>query len=428
MASYRNLFCWPVNCTKRSFRIYVVEPEAYSPERHAAIFNSALVSLLSPVISEVTGGRDSAPPLEVQPFDLVTFPEAFLKPDDLATALKSISGRNQFGCVHVGLRSPSNTQHLFSVTEIESLIQALKKISGVEPDDFLTIGTWISRQTRSNHFNLGCLFMLDARGKIRVCLHPKIIRSKFEVGMSHEHNMAEADMLTLVSLIPQDRKFLSITIQPLICSDGISGDTDRPGAAPIIAVNTDDGSGLNGWWPDHIDIVSLATCTPQPKYGDPQYLKWHQAFQDTFRRAAKDGDLLKHHHAVFALSNYRTLENGKAGGLSGAFIPVPYNVDDPVPEFLSVSAWGHQMEPKQEDCWSKPDEIRPGGDTWTSYGYLGYLRWTSGETSHRILGFTLNRLPRHASRWSTHRGLIDLQLFVAATLGDDAPLIFKQQD
>lgn len=241
--------------------------------------------------------------------------------------------------------------------------------------------------------------------------------------------MAEADILTLVSLIPQDKRFLSVTIQPLLCSDAINSGTDRPGARPIYAANDDHGDGSEEWVPDHIDVVSLATCTPQPKYGEPPdaYSQWHPAFQDTFHRAASDDGLLKHNQAVFVFSNFRIVTDGRSGGLSGAFIPVPFESDirQQVPNFLTVSAWGRPKDQVLQNSWSKPDE--PLKTAWHNFGYIASLCVTGAEISARMMGFTVDRLPRHASRWCSHRGLTDFQLFVASIDRAEAQLTFKQQ-
>lgn len=423
-----NQLCWPVNYNKRSFRVYVVEPFSYTPEEHVSVFNAAINTLLSPAVHEEVSGNDYNIPLELDPFDLVTFPEAFLTSEDLVKTLDVISHCGQCGCVHVGLRPTSGANHLFSFDEVNALVMQLRKVSGIVSDDLSNFCDWIGKQKRSGYFNLGCLFMLDANSKLRVCLHPKVIRSKFEIGMLHEKNMSEAAMLTLVSLIPQDKRFLSVTIQPLLCSDALNGETDRPGVRPIYAANGDHGDGSEGWVPDHIDVVSLATCTQQPEYGEPPetYSQWHPAFQDTFHRIANDDDLIKHHHAVVVLSNFRRLDDDKPGGLSGAFIPVPFPSAGKIPSYLTVSAWGQANNAKHPERWSNPGEQLDSN--WHSRGYIASLRRSGGDVSARMIGFTVNKLLRQASRWRNHSGLTDFQLFVASINRGESKLTFKQQD
>jgi hypothetical protein len=319
---------------------------------------------------------------------------------------------------------------LFTRCEAKTLIEELLEIPIIEKTDLSVFRDWIHKQGADRRFNIGCLFMRDPDGKLRVCLHPKVVRSKYEIGMLQERNMAEADMLTLVSLIPRDRQFLSLTIQPLLCSDAINSPTDRPGARPLYAANSDQGDGSGGWAPDHIDVVSLATCTPQPEYGEPPstYSQWHPAFQDTFCRAARDDDLLKHHHAVFVFSNFCKANEDRPGGLSGAFIPVPFSSKwSNVPPYLTVSVWGHPKGKKLPDEWSKPNEPLTSNVPWDNHGHIASLRATKDEISTRMVGFTVDRLPRQASRWSIPRGLIDFQMFVAAFDAENR-LTFTKQD
>lgn len=432
MPPHRNYLCWPVTPTRRSFRIYVVEPESYAPERHRAIFTAAMNHLVSPSISELTGQNHDPAPSNLDSFGLVTFPEAFLASEDLVTALRGSSYLPPCGCVHVGLRptSTSEGRHLFTVCEAKTLIEKLLEIPLIEKADLSAFHDWIHKQGADGRFNIGCLFMRDPDGKLRVCLHPKVVRSKSEIGMLPEQNMAEADMLTLVSLIPRDRRFFSLTIQPLLCSDAINGQTDRPGARPLYAVNTDSGGGSDGWVPDHIDVVSLATCTPHPEYGEPAstYSQWHPAFQETFCHAARADDLLKHHHAVFVFSNFRKANRDQPGGLSGAFIPVPFSSErSNVPSYLTVSVWGHPKEKNLPDEWSKPNESLTSNVRWHNRGHIASLRATADDISTRMVGFTIDRLPRQSSRWSTPRGLIGFQMFVA-TFDADNKLTFTKQD
>lgn len=426
---HRNQLCWPVSRTKRSFRFYVVEPPSYSPKEHARVFYAAINGLLTRRISEVDSDCSYNMPSDSERFDLVTFPEAFLPEEDLLITLRSIVNRQECGCVHVGLRPTSEEPHLFKVDEIKSLLEKLREISAIEQADLKTFSTWIEEQPRNRLFNIGCIFMLDSRGKLRVCLHPKVIKSKFEIAMPHEQNMSEANMLTLVSLIPEDKRFLSITIQPLICSDALNSETERPGARPLYAANDDQGDGVDTWWPDQIDVVSLATCTPQPEYGPPTetFSQWHPAFQETFYRAASDDALLKHNHAIFALSNFRVVSDGEPGGLSGAFIPVPFT-DARLPGYLTVSVWGHPTEHRQADSWSKPTERPTDVVKWRNLGYIASLRTSSPDAAARMIGFTVNKLPRQASRWHKHSGLTDFQLFEASIDSSGTQLAFKQQD
>ena len=131
-----NFFLWPITRTARTFRVFVVEPKEYLPRGHGRIFNAAITSLLAPEPTPIDPFvKDSSVP-GVEPFDLITFPEAFLPQDDLLNALQVISNLNSLGCVHVGLRpTDDNDQHLFSVQQIKMLIQSLLAIPQISQSD-----------------------------------------------------------------------------------------------------------------------------------------------------------------------------------------------------------------------------------------------------------------------------------------------------
>lgn len=412
-------------------RIYVVEPYAYEPKEHAAVFNAAITSLVAPQAAEIDSALGGNMALNAEPFDLITFPEAFLPSSDLLIGLSAISGLPSCGCIHVGLRPTSDAaQHLFSVAELNTLVHHLQQLQTLVLEDLAPFSKWLVEQTQDRLFNIGCLFAIDLHSRLRVCLHPKIVKSKFEIGMSHEMNMHEADMLTLVTLVPKDKRMRSITIQPLLCSDVLNLDTDRPSGRPLYAVNDDTGTCFGENCPEHVDVVSLATCTPQQKYQSPTgpYYQWHPEFQDAFRRSATDDELSKHHHSLFVLSNFRTVTNGKLGGLSGAFIPVPLS-GAMIPTYLTVSVFGHSKSYKEPDRWSHTaDEVVKDNELmWKSLGHVASLRNTNSETVARMIGFTVSKLPREASLWRPHTGLVNFQLFVAVQNASANQTTFKRQ-
>ena len=51
--------------------------------------------------------------------------------------------------------------------------------------------------------------------------------------------MEEGTLLTVVTLIPTDKRLLTVSIQPLICSDALLQNTDRPVSRPLEAVHRD---------------------------------------------------------------------------------------------------------------------------------------------------------------------------------------------
>jgi len=364
--------------------------------------------------------------------DLVTFPEAFLPKDDLVSTLNQLPDIDSLGCIHVGLRpSIDASNHLFTVADIENLVGILGEIEKIDQSDLGPFSKWLKVQRTDSKFNLGCLFTIDARQKIRICLHPKIVRARVETHALHEHHMVEADLLSLVTLVPTDRSYLTVTLQPVLCSDLLNIETDRPGAHPVEAVNTE-ASCFDSTPPDHIDIVSVATCTPQINSASSlgSYRQWHQEFRDSFKNAASDDRLSRHHHSAIVLSNFQFLPGNKSGGLSGAFIPVPIDSNE-LPPYVKVFSWGRDdsTEDKQ-NRWSTPDDASNTKLEWSSMGYIASLCPTYEEhsTQARMLGFTISRLPRERSRWRSQIGFIDYQLRTASEDSMSGALVFRKQE
>jgi hypothetical protein len=432
-----HLLEWPVKKVTRSFRVYVVEPANYDPPRHAAIFNGTLTALSTskPTLLDQYGGIRNLPVGEQ--FDLVTFPEAFLPADDLIESLKQISRFESFGCVHVGLRpSASTNTHLFTAAQLDSLITTLSAIPAINGDDIEPFKAWLTTQGRDLPFNVGCLFAIDANSELRVCLHPKMVRSKYEVSPLSERHMKEANLLTLITLLPEDKVFFSVTLQPLLCSDALQLDTDHPGQLPLDGVNTGAGCFPHAP-PDHIDIVSIATCTPQPESAgadETRYRQWHKDFRNTFERVGNDGILARHHHSIFVLSNFHSLPPGphglassSYGGLSGAFIPVPLG-DEDLPQYAQMSSFGKKRESAGDDnTWSIPNnKVDLSRST---RGYIAQLDpYGEDITAAKMFGFTITRFPRDAPRWKSQAGLVDFRLRTAIYDDDQNAVKFERRE
>jgi hypothetical protein len=250
---------WPVKRSGRSFRVFVVEPGNYEPANHAAIFNSAVRFLVAGETEEVDLYQHAPRLPDPQQFDLVTFPEAFLPLDALLVALADIPDIiSDFGCVHVGLRpSSGGGSHLIPASRLRELIAELKRVEGIEEKDLDGFSGWLDGQHQEARFNIGCLFTLDAHGKRRVCLHPKMVPSNEEVSALPENDMEEGSLLSAVTLQPTDKRYQTVTVQPLLCSDVLNLDTDRGQSRPLQAIHINaDCLGDNP--PDHIDVVSVA--------------------------------------------------------------------------------------------------------------------------------------------------------------------------
>src|SRR5262245_10532797 len=95
---------WPIVRRTRTFAVRVIEPEAYAPGGHSEVFNAVLSELFSPTPDPIDPLYPNGPGEAADPFDLVTFPEAFVPTEALLGALRYVGQLASVGCIHVGLR------------------------------------------------------------------------------------------------------------------------------------------------------------------------------------------------------------------------------------------------------------------------------------------------------------------------------------
>ncbi|MEI9401740.1 hypothetical protein [Mesorhizobium argentiipisi] len=376
----------------------VVEPSVYAPAAHSDIFEQVIIELINPTPRAMDGYTKTSFQAGA-PFDLLTFPEAFAPTEALLSVLRSLSQVQTLGCIHVGLRPDSDDKgHLFSNSEIWSLLDALLALPDIVPQDLAPFCSWFENQPANLHFNLGCLFTLDVDAHPRVCIHPKLVRSQYEYSPLPERTMEEANLFSLVTLLPADKRFLSVTIQPLICSDVLNLPTERAIPCPLAAVNTAETPFENP--PDHIDVVSVPTHTPQIEYGpkatQPRPREWHLEFRDTFCRAAQSGELPRHHFATFILSNFETLNKGLKGGLSGIFQPIDPREEQLHPA-VGLNRYGRSRNDGGNNAWHQSAPGEPGDWQWR--GYIAALTQPSKDEAVRVLGFNLSSMLRDSSMW-----------------------------
>lgn len=430
---------WNVEREDRHLRIYVVEPASPSAKQ-LPLFRAALERfMVAPTsagyLSERWRAEGHHP--QTERFDLLLFPEIFLSATELVDTLVLIGGKSvRIGCVHLGLR-PSEIDasggHLFTTDQAKELLALLGGISNACPEDFRAFGAWLDAQPSDGRFNLGCLFTVDAAQRLRVCLHPKLVRSPMEHSTLHEHHMTEANFLSLVTLKATSKNLSSLTIQPLLCSDVLNLPTDALSHSPIDAVTTDRGC-FGEVHSDHVDVVSVATCTRSAgsDFADPEpqpecRFAWHQRFREAFVRAAQEDQCYRHHGAVFVLSNYRVIRlesggKGRWGGLSGAFLPLPIH-GSPYVDCISRSdaVYGHfpagsdSGRSRDDDRWVDGDEdvlTEPGAST---LGHIVGIAPTAHDGAARALmfGFTLRRVPREANRWHRLPSVSDFVIYDA---------------
>ncbi len=403
---------WPVDRSTLPFSVQVVEPRRLRPEEHTAILNAVIEDLISPPAL----ARDRFDAVLSQPvfrrYDLVTFPEAFATADALIDVASALAGQGPSGCLHVGLRPDvSGPTHLFDYESAHSLLNRLEALLDPTIGDLQGFREWLAGQHPRHVFNLGCVLAVDSSSRLRACLHPKLVRSKFEVDLISEKHMHEADLLTLITLVPSNLRLGTITLQPVICSDALNLETDRRTAPPIAAV-TEHASCFQDA-PNHVDIVSVATCTPQPggiTQNRTHYREWHAAFQNAFTAAASEPQCARHHFAAFVLSNYTDISDRSQGGLSGTFLPIPPGLDQVDPR-LSISCWGRPSDKSRpNNRWSSPDD--DALKQWSNLGFVAGLEPSEPEKAEvaRVLSFDIHRLPRETSRWRSDASLASLDI------------------
>ncbi len=343
--------------------------------------------------------------------------------ESLVSALQQLPPDHAYGCVHVGLRPSTAANHLFDHRQVRELISLVRAVPRTREEDFATIQAWIDGENATNRFNLGCLFALGTHNELRVCLHPKIVPSPQECTALEETYLTSGDVLSLVTLLPENKSILSVTVQPLLCSDGLFLPSDGPTKRPFEAVNNP-GEVFGGTVPDHVDIVSLATCMPNRDFAGGRGIKgrqWHQLFRDTFTRLASDDLYTRHHNSLFVIANFLDVDGTGAGGLSGTFLPVPpIKIESTFLQF-SVYARGENLD----YSWSIPDHTIAKDQE--GLGYLACLDpYVANDGAvATIFGFTISRIPRERAWLSSSQ----IERIIRRTLehqpGGDSELVIK---
>jgi hypothetical protein len=425
-----NWLVWDVDRADRTFRVYVAEPRTMAPKDHPSIFRAALGLFLPSADPTEVGTADKvhvhAIPRTPSRFDLLTFPEAFLPLNALLDVLKEIaSARLPIGCVHTGLRPAGpeeNGNHLLPVESLRRLVEDLRSIPNLAQSDLAPFHHWLSQQQRDWLFNIASLFTVDARGELRICLHPKLVKSKFEANPEHDRDMKEADLLTLITLMPTEDEYMPITIQPVICSDVLNLSTDHPNNHPLEAI-TSQRSCFDRTHSDHVDVVSVATCTPNATTSpDSSQLEWHRKFRDSFERSASEDPRRRHQFAAFILSNFRFLSKppNNPGGLSGIFMPWPIFDTNPFQDYISKprSIRCYAPNRKEADRSAEEDRWEHADATGCKDSVLGYIIALDPDISREpvatLFGFTIRRLPRDANRWQRVDALCNYSVYCAA--------------
>lgn len=399
---------WPLRRTSKAFRCGVVEPSIYAPSTHTDLFLAEMQRLQTP--SFVGLDAPEVPPAE--PLDLITWPEALLPADTLVAVLEGLAQTPHFPCIHVGLRADGepNTSHLFRHEQLLDLVARLRRLSPMIEADLGSFADWLAGAPLWGRYNVACLFFIDAEGDLRVCLHPKNTASPLELSGLPEETVYEANFTAIVTLTSTNRALFDVHIQPLICSDLLDLPRATQDFGPRVVINSDpERIGLDV--PEHIDLVSVATCTPQANDSvgqRPPSPVWQPHFRTAFLEPLTGGALIRHAWAVVVLANFRLVLE-RAGGLSGCYVPRPLPPAPHFGEFARVWSWGRDGGDRR---WEFLDGGRAPKE-WSSSAHLMTLEPThierEGAEDH-LLAFTINRFPRNCGPMDTAPTLTNLTL------------------
>ena len=397
---------WPYDRKGLPFKFRTVEPHEYEPDAHGMLFSAVMGDLINPMSSPLDPYSEFAKQAPLD-FDLVTFPEAFVPAPLFVETLDAIREIGPTGCFHVGLRPSDASNHLFSAAGAGQLVDKLAQLAPSVNDDLVAFRGWLHGLSANSMINLASIFMVDANAQLRVCLHPKLVRSSSELSVRAEETMVEGTLLTVLSLIPTGGSLSTINVQPLICADATNLKPDTGLGGPIQVLNMPDCFAGNP--PDHIDVVSVVTCTTQqtgkgkaPQAGG----HWHERFKATFQASE---NYLRHSHASFVMSNFRKIEEGSPAGGSGVFMPVrpPKGAAG---GGIQLSCFGRPRDqPTTWNRWSDDEDPL----SWSSLAFtLGLAPWPHAEESVRVLQGTIVRLPREDGVRVGQAGVADCRVRV----------------
>ena len=399
---------WPVARRNRKFRVGIVEPAQYHPATHAQLFISFVTRLVGPTLTAIGPAEASLS----EPFDLVTWPEAFLPDQALRDVLLALLTQSHFPCMHVGLRPDDQADtHLFSHGQLEDLVWWIRSLGPTISEDLAAFSGWLDGASRTGFYNVACVFLIDARGELRVCMHPKNTPASVEVSALVERNIAEAEFCAVVTLDPLDSSLFQVNIQPLICSDmlDLQRDTHRLGPMAVLASSP---QRVGPDAPEHIDIVSVATCTDQKNEAAgpvPERLTWQPKFRAAFTELMEGTPYARHRNAMVVLANVRRIGK-KPGGLSGSFIPLPLPKPAEFGEIARTWSWGRQDH--GDNHWLLLRESVPLNERWSSLAHLVTLDpdLVPAPLEDQLISFTIPSLPRDRPRTDRGAAITALQV------------------
>ena len=376
---------WRVSLEPRDFRAVVVQPQ----DEHCAagaLLKTAIDRLLTGPISEADTYTVPDPPrLMTTRFDLIVFPEAFLPISGLPEVLSMVKDvPHGAGLLHFGLR-PNATNHLFSTAvALEFLTDLEGKSELLVIDEIAVLKNWIRGQPEGR-WNLAALVgRCPEEEKVYVCVHAKIVRSKYEQTVGIETTMSESKLLFLIDLVSHDQPGRTITLQPLICSD-LTGAPSWSGDLNCFQL-------LSRSWElatHAVQVVSAPTATPVASDGSGL---WKSAFLDLILGAMSDTNTL-HCRCCFVLSNYKSYKK-RLFGRSGFVVPGRPTSETygGTKDFVHCRPPGKKREKRpeftggREEAWILADE-KYLKKKWPTTGWLSVL--DSSDAGNTMLAASL---------------------------------------
>jgi hypothetical protein len=295
---------WPGRVSDvQLIKIVLVEVAKWSARGDSRAVSDVLATVFGDKTEATT--EEDAPPARPTPFDLLVFPEAILPIADLPTlAEQTRRFRDHFGAVHVGLNGVENGSHLVSTARARRALTELRDV-GVATEELDAFENWLAARD-DGLWNLAAFIARDETESVRVCLHAKSARSKYEFGSDAETTMSEADTGWVITLSRKTPGTQDINFHLVICSDLT--------VPPPLGYATEAYDAEGRRFGNSIDIVSAPAATPT----SPE--RWRQGFTDVVIQAVR-GFPASHRQATFILANYADLDSPHPAGLSGVWIP-----------------------------------------------------------------------------------------------------------
>ncbi|MNX61917.1 hypothetical protein D3C86_928580 [compost metagenome] len=428
---------WPIHRTRNLVRLYAVQPGKAFAENSRQVFYDALNFLQNRTDPRQVNGKQEDI-VTVPPFDILTFPELFLPKSTLCEFLQGLSNLPLSGCVHSGIRPDSGKGYFFNKSHALEFIEELYVIPGMHGDDLSAIKLYIQNEEVNSKFNFAAFFTKDRYGETRICLHPKVVRSKYEHGKMAEFHVTEAKFLSTITLLPSNENGFPINVFPLICADLLNKPRDTNLPSPLEAIS---GNGIKldeDQTPlEAIDIVSVVTATPS---SGVTHATWKEEFRKSLEEAASGQISPRLQNAAFVMANYAyfdDIQQGEKAGLSGIFFTNPKAIGEELSQKVGKEVYRHfegeiycrppshirkerfaGITEREADWFRWKDQLVPREykPTWPTLGIFLYIPSEPVENTPTIFTATLSAPPRFIRKWEDSSAISNIALYRARAI------------